>query len=110
MYAPICIKSTTCPPSTLARDMVLDSLRASSPPLPSHAYPGYADLEKYSDQAWIMRYRKERDAALKAHRRQYRRRQILSKLGLARAPVSDEYERFIDVDRVRRRPGAGIRD
>lgn len=57
-------------------------------------------MEKYSDQAWILRYRKERDAALKAHRRQYRRRQILSKFGLARAPVSDEYERFIDVDRV----------
>jgi hypothetical protein len=58
-------------------------------------------MEKYSDQAWVMRYRKERDAALRAHKRQYRRRQILSKFGLARAPVSDQYERFIDVDRVR---------
>lgn len=47
----------------------------------------------------MLRYRKERDAALRAHRRQYRRRQILSKFGLARAPVSNEYERFMDVDR-----------
>lgn len=61
------------------------------------------DLEKYSDQAWVLRYRKERDAALKAHRRQYRRRQILSKFGLARAPVSNEYERFMDVDRDKER-------
>ncbi len=48
-----------------------------------------------------MRYRKERDAALRAHKRQYRRRQILSKFGLARAPVSDRYERFMDVDRLK---------
>lgn len=62
-------------------------------------FRGRTDLEKYSDQAWVLRYRKERDAALKAHQRQYRRRQILSKFGLARAPVSNEYERFMDVDR-----------
>lgn len=103
----MCVPGSRSRLPTLARVLrstgaLLDSLRVSSPsfsPFPFRL--GHPDLEKYSDQAWIMRYRKERDAALRAHRRQYRRRQILSKFGLARAPVSNEYERFMDVDRVR---------
>ena len=74
-------------------------LMLSYPSISSISTHRRTDLEKYSDQAWVLRYRKERDAALRAHRRQYRRRQILSKFGLARAPVSNEYERFMDVDR-----------
>ena len=61
------------------------------------------DLEQYSDHAWILRYRKERDNALKAHQKQYRRRQFLARFGLARAPEGDAFERFIDIDREKER-------
>ncbi len=58
-------------------------------------------MEKYSDHAWILRYRKERDDALKVHRRQYNRRLFLSKLGLARAPQGDEMERRVEIDHAK---------
>jgi hypothetical protein len=55
-------------------------------------------MDKYSDHAWILRYRKERDDALAAHKKQYNRRMFLSKFGLAKAPQGDGFERFIEID------------
>lgn len=47
--------------------------------------------DTYSDEYFIKRYRRERDQALKIHRKQYRTRRLLSKLRLAKPlppPVS----------------------
>jgi hypothetical protein len=46
--------------------------------------------DSYTEGHWIMRYRKERDAALRAHKRQYARRKWMSKLPFAKPlpPVS----------------------
>jgi hypothetical protein len=62
-----------------------------------------ADLENYSDHIWILRYRRERDEALRAHKRQLFRRKILSRVGLARPIERDEYERKIVVDKRKER-------
>jgi len=69
-----------------------------------HLCPDFlADMDKYSNHAWILRYRKERDAALAAHKKQYNRRMFLSRFGLARAPTGDAFERFIEIDRTKER-------
>lgn len=69
------------------------------PSIPRSLIISSPDMDKYSDHSWILRYRKERDNALAAHKKQYNRRIFWSRFGLAKAPQGDAFERFIEIDR-----------